>query len=216
MNTDRKKKMKVSFTHICVYLCLSAPIVFSTGCSRGPRNFDNENDRLRKEVLDLKSQIQTLESRAAAAERQLEIEKQARPGPALPEGINRPVVTRVSIARPSRGVDEDKNGHDEVVRLYLETYDARGRFLTTHATVKVTAAAVAAGQPAVTVATKEFDATTFDQSYRSGLAGTHYTLLVPLTAPVPKGVEQLTVSIELTDLLTGAVHKAEKIVNVTP
>ncbi len=191
-------------------------MIFLSGC--GAKNFENENDRLRREVLDLKSQIGTLSNRAAAAEKQLEIEKQAKAGqaPVLPQGVHRPVVSRIEIVKPSRGVDENKDGHDDAVRVYLETWDSRGRFLPALATVKVTVCAVAAGLPAVTVATGEFDAKAFDESYRSGIGGTHYTLRVPLTSPIPKGIGQVTVSIELTDLTTGASHKAEKIVNVNP
>lgn len=191
-------------------LCL-----FAAGCQSGPRNYTNENDRLREEAMKLRQKIEHLTQRADAAEKQLEIEKSGGAAGPLPRGVQKPVTTRVEIVKPSRGIDTDKNGSDDAVRLYLETYDYHDRFLPTVGKLQVSVAAIPAGGQALTVGLMEFDAKAFDEAYRSGLAGTHYTLVVPLTAPVPQGVETLTVTVKLTDLLTGATLDAAKIVNFT-
>lgn len=196
-------------------LSLMACVMLLPAC--GPKNFLNENDTLRRRVMELEGRVQELETRAVGAEKQLEIQKQgpdaSRAG--LPEGLHAPVVTRIAIAGASRGVDENKDGRDEAVRLYLQTFDKQDRFLPTVAEVKVTLSTAKAGQQAVTIAAASFSAVEFDQAYRSGIGGTHYTLRVPLDQPLPEGVQDLTASVELKDLLTGATFEAGKRVNVS-
>ena len=167
--------------------------------------------------MELEAQVAQLEERAAAAQKALQIatRKPSGDAPALPEGFSPPITSRVEITRPSRGADTDGDGADDAVRIYLETYDQRSRFVQTMATAKVTIAAVPAGEPAVTLATKQFDVSAFDASYRTGFGGSHYTLLVPLTQAVPQGIDKLTVTVELTDLVRGAAHEAQEIVNVS-
>lgn len=190
---------------ILIFTALASP-----ACNR---NYLNENDKLRAEVMELQTQAAQLKERAEAAEKRLEIAERDQPGgAALPEGVHAPATSRIAIVKPSRGCDTDNDGADDAVRVYLATYDQRGRFLPTIAAAQVTVAAVPAGRDAVTVATKEFDAKSFDDSYRAGM-GQHYTLVIPLTNPVPPRIDKLTVTVELTDLLTGATHEAQKIVN---
>jgi hypothetical protein len=177
-------------------------------------NYLNENDRLRARVLELESQVARLHERTEAAEKRLEVEvrKQSAGQPELPQGVAPPHTSRIEIIKPSRGADTDRDGKEDAVRIYLATYDQHNRLLPTLATAKVTVAAARAGMEAVTVATREFDAKEFDAAYRSG-SGMHYTLVVPITGQIPQGVDKLAVTVELTDLLTGAVHEAQKIVN---
>lgn len=177
-------------------------------CS-GPRNFENENDRLRAENLDLTDRVASLTDRVAGLEEQVEIEQQ-RAGSDLPEGITRPAAVSVKIGGYSGGTDTDGDGDDDALRLYLTTHDARGRFIQTLAEVKVTAAALPPGEDARTVAAAEFDAETFDAAYRSGFTGTHYTLTVPVTDPAPPGTDHLTVRVAVKDVTTGRTHTAER------
>lgn len=177
-------------------------------------NYLNENDRLRARVMELETQAADLKARTEAAEKRLEVEvqKQSAGQAELPEGVAPPHTSRIEIIKPSRGADTDGDGQDDAVRIYLATYDQRNRFLQTLATATATIAAVPAGKEAVTVATKEIDAKEFDTAYRAG-GDAHYTLEIPITNPIPQGVDQLTVTLKLTDLLTGATHETQKIVN---
>ena len=164
--------------------------------------------------MELEAQITDLKARTEAAEKRLEVEAQKHSAgePQLPDGVPLLHTSRIEIVKPSRGADTDRDGKDDAVRIYLATYDQRNRFLQTLASVRVTIAAVPAGKEAVTVATHEFDARAFDAAYRSG-GDAHYTLEVPIAESVPEDVDKLTVTVQLTDLLTGATHETQKVVN---
>ncbi|MEX2673624.1 MAG: hypothetical protein WD294_16110 [Phycisphaeraceae bacterium] len=195
-----------SITMLLLFALLTSSLV---GCMRGPRNFENENDRLRRVNLELRDTVAELQQRTTSLERALEIERNRPDAANLPEGVQPPMVTGIQLGRFSGGIDTDGDGTDDAVRLYLNTLDARNRFLPAVGTAQVTVAAVPPGEEAVTVATAEFDADEFEQAYRSGIAGTHYTLVVPVTQSVPENVERVTVRVRFNDLLTGAQHETE-------
>lgn len=183
-------------------LCLALP-----ACA--PRNYLNDNDRLRAENFDLTEKVQKLSTDLASTRKALEIE-QHRTTPQLPPGITRPVTASVEIGSFSGGIDTDNDRRDDALRLYVKTYDAQNNFLPTIGSAKLTAAYVPAGKPAVTVATAEISAKDFQAAYRSGVAGTHYTFTIPITAAVPADVKELIVSVAVTDLLTGGKIEAQK------
>lgn len=189
-------------------LTLTAGIV---GCSSGPRNFVNENDRLRRENLELRETVADLEQRTQSLEQAVAIERSRSDSPLadLPPSIDPPMVTRIHLGRFSGGIDTDGDRADDAVRLYLNTLDARDRFVPAVGRVQVTVAAVPAGEDAITVARAEFDAEQVQQAYRSGLAGTHYTLVVPVEEAVPPELDTVVARVRFEDLLTGAEHETE-------
>lgn len=219
MNRDRHRwEVETRFhsrrVHRGVSVAALGLFLVVSGC--GPRNFENENDTLRARVAELEPALAEAEKRAAAAEKALaaEIEKQRAELPPLPEGVLPSLLAGVEFVSYTRGIDTDKDGRDDAARLYVNTYDTRDRFTQVAATAKVTLSATRAGESAVTLTTKEFDCREFDATYRTGFTGTHYTLIVPFQTPPPAGVTEITVSLELTDLLTGATHKTEKLIPV--
>ncbi len=186
------------------------------GCSVGPRNFENENDRLRRENLVLKRQAEQLSTEVEALDTALAAaERRNAAGPAsLPEGVRRPVPATLKLGRFSGPVDQDENGQADLLRLYLLTLDTQDRFVQTIGRVQISASVVAAGQPARTILTTRIDAADLDAAYRSGPAGTHYTLELP----VPDGVScpmdrPLHLAIELDDLIHGHQLQAAAVIN---
>lgn len=182
------------------------------GCvQRGPRDFINENDRLRRENMELRETVAELRQRTADLERSLETERARGDSPLadLPASVQPPTVTRIEVGRFSGGIDTDGDGADDAVRLYLNTLDARGRFVPVVGEVRVSIVAVPPGEEARTLATVEHGPEQLQQAYRSGFAGTHYTLIAPVDEPVPEDLNTVLVRVRLTDLLTGAQHNAE-------
>lgn len=172
------------------------------GCSAGPRNFENDNDTLRRQVIDLTEANAALTERVGGLEARVQAE-QTRRDAKLPEGFVEPKMSRLRIHKYSGGVDTDGDGSDDAVRLYIETLDDRGRFVQTIASADVTVSVAPPGKPAVTLATKSFTPKEFDAAYRAGLTGTHYTLVVPLDSVAPAGTEKLNVAVKVTDHSTG-------------
>lgn len=190
-------------------MCLA--LLWLVGCTSGPRNFANENDRLRRENVELRDTVAELRDQTANLEYALAIERRRPDSPRanVPEGVQPPLVTRITVGRFSGGFDTDDDNADDAIRLYLNTLDARNRFVPTVGTVSATVLAIPPGEEAVTVATHEFDAQQLEDAYRSGFGGTHYTLVVPIEQTVPEGLTSLLVRIRLTDLLTGETHETE-------
>ncbi len=185
---------------IVAMACLAA-----TGCRRGPRNYLNENDQLRRDNMELRQQIQELEQ--AVALRVAEVERlQQQPGrtPVAVEGAKVPHVTAVRFDRYSGAIDTDGNGTDDIVRLYVRTLDEQGRFIPAAGRAVVQAVLIKPGGITELLNEKTYDPQAFDAAYRSGLTGTHYTLELALPSPLPPDADQATVKLTFTDAATGA------------
>ena len=173
-------------------------------CSPGPRNFENENDRLRRRVLQLEKANDELTTKARRLETALAAEQGEDRPDALPDDVPLPRPAGLEIGRFSGGVDTDDDGVDDAVRLYLRPVDPRGRFVQVVGRARISVVRIPPGGEAVTVGRCEIDPGSLDAAYRSGIAGTHYTLVCPVTGDVPDHAIELTVKVGLTDLQTGA------------
>ena len=192
---------------------VGAACVFNAaGCGSG-KGFLNENDRLRRENMELTERAAAAEQRAAGLEADLAAARTAA-GLTWPEGVDRPVCASVEIDGLSGGVDTDADGIDDILRLYVVTLDGKRRFVQTVGQLRVTAAAIEPGQEALTAAARTLSAAEFDAAYRSGLTGTHYTVEFSLGEAAPRGIESLTVRVALTDASNGRVHEAGRAVKV--
>lgn len=201
---------------LTLLLLMSLLVTSMVACTRGPRDFVNENDRLRRQNMELRETVAELRQRTANLERAIEIERSRADSPLadVPPSVQPPAVTRIQIGRFSGGIDTDGDGADDAVRLYLNTLDARNRFVPAVGSVHVTVAAIPPGEDVRTLAAAEFDPEQVQQAYRSGFAGTHYTLIVPVTEPAPD-VTSVLVRVRFHDLLTGQRHETETTVRWT-
>ncbi len=181
------------------------------GCGRNV-DMDELVDDLRRERLTLEDRVKELEAFNAGLTKQLADERKRKVGVKLPDGVVEARFVKVRIGAYSGGVDTDRDGELDAVRLYVETLDAKGRFVQVVGRAKVSVVVVRPGEEAVTVGKGEFDAVGFDATYRAGLAGTHYTLVVKVGGDVPKGVEEVTVRVGVEDLKNGGVNEVEKVV----
>ncbi|MBI1367786.1 MAG: hypothetical protein GC162_03940 [Planctomycetes bacterium] len=182
-------------THRLLALLVGAAGLCATGCSSGPRNFENDNDRLRKENTALTEKVAQLSDHVAGLEKQLQAE-QSRRGVKLPESLVIPACTKITIDRYSGRVDD-------ALRLYLSTLDAKGRFVQTIGRVSISVVAIEAGKEATVLGSTTIEAKDFDAAYRAGLTGTHYTLMCRVPGKLPEGVTEVTVKVTLDDLVTG-------------
>ena len=190
-------------------LFASVVLLSLLGCRSGPRNYENDNDRLRREntelnekITSLATQVQSLEKLAKATEKSV-----VQP---LPEGILQPRCAQVTISSFSGGIDTNADQIDDTIRLYIQTLDARDRFVQTVAHLKISLVQIIPGKEVITLAVVDIDPKQFDAGYRSGITGAHYTLQIPLPN-APLGLKEITCRIALTDLQTGLEHQAESL-----
>lgn len=205
------------------------------GCSGQPKNFENDNDALRRRVAELEGERDAALARATEAEAKLGEAANAaesRLDGQVLEAL--PRCAGVTIDRFSGLVDSDDDGRPDSVDVYIKPYDGRQRFvqvpgrLTVEATILAPAPAPAKGSkkgapptpppgPAPTplvVGPRTLSPVELREAYRSSMLGTHYlaTLDLPQGAEAPEG-SSVVIRVELLDPTTGVVHRAERLVS---
>jgi hypothetical protein len=185
------------------------------GCQAGPRNFLNENDRLRAENLDLRQQVEQLTRQRDALLRSVAALQQAETAELpWPSELPPPRCAQLELGGLSGPIDTDNDGVNDALRVYLRTLDARGRFVLTIADVQITVARIPAGEAAETLTTVSLTPEQFDEAYRSGLGGTHYSLTVPLPTIIEAPPAEVSVSIAVRDRLTGRTISTVKTIEL--
>ncbi|MFP4143848.1 MAG: hypothetical protein ACOCTI_01755 [Phycisphaeraceae bacterium] len=187
------------------------------GCFGGPRNFENENDRLRAEVLRLNRQVDRLETQLERRIGQVHaLQRQANGATAEVEmpDADPPVLSQLRIGRYSGAVDTDGDDAPEQLRVYLEPLDQRGRLLPVAGRAVLRVVAIPeAGEPRV-LAERTWGPDQFDATWRSGLTGRHYTLELDLPEPLPEMPGELTAQVIFTQARTGHVLRAQEVVEL--
>ncbi len=187
---------------------MALPLVYSVGCQSTKTNFINDDDRLRQENLALHEKIDELHKTLATERSRVDALEQRLDDRASRPDVPASVLLRLSSVEFDRytgAIDQDGDGHDDALRLYIHTLDQHGRFMLCVGQAVVQAVTIEPGHPAQVVAEETFDPQAFDGCFRSGLTGTHYSLEVPLPQPLPEALNEVTVKITLTDAATGVV-----------
>ena len=182
-------------------------------CHAGPRNFENENDRLRKENLGLQEQVGQLQKNITLRIAEIQAMEQmvAATRPALPDLklSDLPQAVVVKFDRYTGPIDTNADGNDDTIRIYVRTLDQQGRFIPVTAKANLQAVQLAPEQPPRLIAEVNVAPPEFDKAYRSGMTGTHYTFDLPLKS-LPADVKQVTLKVTLTDASTGVTMSCEQ------
>ncbi|MCX5662341.1 MAG: hypothetical protein NTW19_21890 [Planctomycetota bacterium] len=196
--------------------------LFLSGCGHAPRNFFNDNDRLRAENAELRSKADHLAQ--ALALREAEVDQLRHPASLAAVTATQP---ELAGADPPRFVklrfDHRFGGAmrvslakgDNLVRLYLETLDQQGRFLPVAGVLKAQVVYIQAGKPPLVLGEKSLTARELDDAYRSGITGTHYTVEM-MVKPLPPEATSLNVTVSVTDAATGATVSVRDIYSAKP
>ena len=194
--------------------CLGAAALGLVACHAAPRNFQNVNDQLRRQNLQLQQQVQALQDKLRLAEEDAQSLRQQRLAQTQPMSADVqalvPTPVGLRLDRYSGVVDADRDGRPDLLRLYVKPRDARGRFVTLVGTLTVQAVDIAPHQPPRLIVERTFSPQELDQAYRSTWMGTHYTLEVPLPPDQPPAAGELTVKLTFTDAVGGATVNAQQ------
>lgn len=192
----------------------AAMLLGLAGCQVGPRNFENENDRLRAENLQLQRQVRELQQQLDLRLGELEALRQQEAAAATQPmpGAEPPVLSKIALGRYSGAVDTDNDGRDDLIRLYLQAQDQRGRSLPVAGKVLVQAVAIPDQEPPEVIAQRLYEPAELDAAWRSGFTGQHYTLELPLPDALPEGVSGLTVKITFTQANTGRMLTIQEVI----
>ena len=178
----------------------------SAGCRLGaPRDFRNENDRLRRENLELRREVEQLSEQLelrrgelANLRRQLDRAE----AESMPEAET-PTLSRLRMGRYSGGVDTDGDGRDNLIRVYLQPLDQRGRVLPVAGRATMQAVAMIDDDQPQVLAQRTYEPDEFDRAWRSAFTGRHYTLELNLPPDTPPHVSEVNVRVTFTQARTG-------------
>ncbi len=207
--------------------CAMGAICACAGCSSGPKNFENENDLLRRRVLDMEKQIAdltalneelTVKVRASASEA-----RSASDGTVAEALEALPRCVEIEIGALSGLVDTDGIAGFDAVDVYVRPLDGRRRFTQVSGwlTVNVSLLPIGpAGAPTSEgprlIASARLSPHELREAYRSSFTGTHYSVRIPLeeaNQPLP-GAMSITVTLE--DGVSGGVRTATRASEVAP
>lgn len=197
------------FASLLLLTAMFLPALSSCG---GPRNFENENDRLRAENLELQTQVEELKARVENLDKALAAAQEQTPKP-LPQGLHAPKPVKLELHRWTSAVDTDRDRQPDAIRAYAIPMDYQGRPVQVVGEAKVTLLALPTGKEPVTVQTTTLTPDQLNEAFRSGgLTGPHYTLQIPLENPLPNNTPKLMVRMSVMDTVTGRTLDAEQII----
>ena len=193
------------------------------GCSAGPRDFENENDRLRGRVVEAERRIAALEETERRLTAELDGARRASPAAqamALLPRAERLVVGRLSGPVRTGTGTRNAAGVVEAVDLYLSPLDGRGRFVQVVGSLSVRVdlipgpprggAGATLAEPRL-VGTLTLAPEELREAYRSGLTGTHYSVRVPVRDEGGLGIGSLSVTVGLEDAVFGSRLEAVEV-----
>lgn len=201
------------WARIAASLAPAAAVFVLAGCTIGGSSSTGaENDRLRRENLELKQRVAALEAerdeaKAAAA--------QAGRAASMPNDVTAylPRVAGVEIGRFSGLTPTSSAEPATGLVVYVEPYDGMQRFVQATGVLAVSATWFPdgeKGQREIDLGGRTLDAAAVRDSYRSGIAGTFYKIEMPLRSPVQPRRGSVRIRVELRDALSGAVYSATK------
>jgi hypothetical protein len=193
-------------------VCVLVVLLGLAGC--GPKNFVNDNDRLREENLRLKQQVEALNEQMEFRLGEIEGLRARAAGERAIKDADPPVLAKVEFERYSGAVDADNDGRDDLIRMYLTPLDHLGRLLPVAGRLKLQAVAIRDEGPPELLAGHTFEPGEFDKAYRANLTGYHYTLELALPGSMDPGITSVTIKATLTEAVTGHVLTAEQIVPI--
>lgn len=218
------------------FACAGVATLALVGCRAKPKDFENENDVLRRQVIDLESQVASLsaergELQAKLAEMMRERDASLDSGSAAAEVVaSLPRCAGIEFSRYTGLADRDGTPGPEAIDLYIRPYDGRQRFVQVAGRLSVTATLVPPGSVAEpmgtdkagaagtasspqprTLAQLELSPNDLREAYRSGPLGTHYSVTLPLDPPNQPLNGVVVVYATFTDAISGLSHETTRV-----
>ncbi len=202
---------------IAVALGLLAALAAS-GCRAKGKDFENENDALRKRVLELETSLADTQARETEMRAKYEEMKLAAAGLAEQQALDAlPRCAGVLIDRFSGPVDTDDDGALDAVDIYVRPYDGRRRFVQVVGTLTVEVSLLGvtgASETPRLLGSAELSAADLREAYRSSPLGTHYTVRLPLDTPIA-APGTLVLRASLLDRVSGLQHADQRLVELS-
>lgn len=200
--------------HAAAILLLVLPAACTVG---GARSVSEENDRLRRRIMELESQTGTLQGERdelAVKLREIPATDLIAAGEAL-EAL--PICTGIVLASESGFEPFDPAKPATGVIVSVRPLDGRGRFVQVAGTLTVEAllmpGSIGSGSgDVVRLAAATLEPLQLREAYRDGFGGARYVVELPLETPLDRSAHPaLVLRAQLADALGRRVHQAERI-----
>lgn len=197
---------------MALLLVLTAGLV---GCG-GKKNFLNENDQLRRQNLEMADKMRDLEQQINQRINEIEaLEKRLHAQATTIEDADVPRLEKLRFGRYSAALDNNGDGLDDMVRVYLHTLDRQDRFMPISGEAGIRIVTLADDKEPAMIAERAYDLSQLDKAYRTSIMGTHYVLEVTLPSPIPDGVDRAVVDVRIRDASSGVTHRHTQVVAIT-
>ncbi|QQS10292.1 MAG: hypothetical protein IPK69_06635 [Phycisphaerales bacterium] len=211
-----------NFSRVAATLGLLALAAALPACRiKGSSTPAAENDRLRRERLELNARIESLENQVA--EQNAKIGELTRQGQSpLPEDVLAalPRCAKVEIDSFSGFTPAQRTIPATGATVLVNPVDGRGRFVQVAGTLLVEAFVIPLGSSADSDNTIRASTTLgpaqIRDAYRSGLGSTGYEIDLTFDTPIDpiaRAGSTLLVRVEFLDAMTGEVHKAQRLID---
>ena len=162
------------------------------------------------ENLKLAQEIDAFKGRVRLLDVELSTLREDRQGAAPLPGAIPPVLSALKFARYTGPIDTDDDGVDDRVVMYIQPVDQLDRMRVTAGRLNVQAVSLRAETPPRVVADRTYEPREFDDRWRTGLTGDHYSIDLDLPDDLPADVQSVTVQLTLTEAGTGVVVEAQE------
>ncbi len=192
-------------------LCVALP-----GCRN--QAVSRENERLREEVLSLEEQAWDLLRVNQELRAELASTSPANdPDQLVPEVREAtPHLAQISIGRLTHVTDDDQDGLADSLVTYVDAVDGWSRPFQLIGSLAVSVLVVTPEGDPASIGFTHLGPLELRKAYRSGLTGTHYTVLVELGDQGEPATDQCIVRVEFFDALTGKRHSAHAALSLAP
>jgi len=188
------------------WLAMALAGLMLTGCEA--HDFENENDRLREQVMKLERQLGEAQKKLQRRQGQVQaLEKKLTQAAGAPD-VTEPMLSQLRLGRYSGPIDTDGDDRPDTLRLYLRTLDQDGRMLPVTAEARLQVVHIPdEGEPNRLI-DQRFDREQLNDAYRASFMGEHYSLELDLPdSPQP---EEITVRVTVHQLSTDAEFSVQE------
>ncbi len=183
-------------------------LAFIMGCSSPNSEFiPQQPDPNQIQIQQLTEQLNTCQRENSRLNDRLEASTMA--NHPLDEWVH---ITDIAFGQYTRGLDENKDGIDEGVRIYLVVRDQDGDRIKFSGSLDIELWNLATDPPTA-ILKRSFEPAQLRQHWMGGLLADHYLIDLPWDKE-PTDVDILTVKCRLHEFLTAKTHEIQRAIEI--
>ncbi len=191
-------------------------VLMVSGCKAQFAGKPNAADAVRRQNLELEKLVSELQEKLDLRTGELEsLREQLQRGAASPmPGAISPTLSKIEFDRYTGAMDTNGDGNDDRLRVYVRTLDQHGRLLPVAGRATLQLVQIEPDTPPILITERSYAPAEWDDSYRSGLTGTHHTLEMLLPDNLLPQALDATVKLTFVEADTGTTLTVQQAVRI--